>query len=138
MQVLYSLASADTALQQRTAAALARLVKDADLRLVFIERKGLDILLEPLKGGSKTEAQLEAAGEAPCCWAAAGLQARPDLQMCGWPAPSCAPSQGPQGGRPRQRLIGKLQVQPVGSAQLRGCMLAAPPAPCGSRQRLCG
>ena len=63
MQVLYSLASADAALQQRTAAALARLVKDADLRLVFIERRGLDILMEPLKDRGTKEAQIEAAGK---------------------------------------------------------------------------
>ena len=64
LQVLYSLASADTALQQRTAAALARLVKDTDLRMVFLERRGLDILADPLREmtGSR-ESQLEAAGE---------------------------------------------------------------------------
>ena len=63
--MLYSLASADAVLQQRTAAALARLVKDADLRMVFLERRGLDILAEPLRdmSGSR-ESQLEAAGEA--------------------------------------------------------------------------
>ena len=63
LQVLYSLASADAVLQQRTAAALARLVKDADLRLVFIERRGLDILLDPLRDACSKEAQLEAAGD---------------------------------------------------------------------------
>ena len=96
MQVLYSLASADTALQQRTAAALARLVKDADLRLVFIERKGLDILLEPLKGGGKTEAQLEAAG--------APLAGAP-LQACRLGAPlrgSIAAASRAPSGRQRQ------------------------------------
>ena len=63
LQVLYSLASADAALQQRTAAALSRLVKDTDLRMVFLERRGLEILMDPLKDGVGTrEAQLEAAG----------------------------------------------------------------------------
>ena len=60
-QVLYSLASDDPVLKRCTAAALARLVKDADLRMVFLDRKGLDILIEPLKDGSSRPAALEAA-----------------------------------------------------------------------------
>ena len=38
----------DKALQQRVAVALAWLGKEADLRLCFVDRKGLDVLLELL------------------------------------------------------------------------------------------
>ena len=63
-QVLYSLAAPDRVLQQRTATALARLVKEHDLKLVFVDRRGLDILLHLLVDPASTPAtQREAAGE---------------------------------------------------------------------------
>ena len=68
-QVLYSLAASDRLLQQRTATALARLVKEHDLKLVFVDRRGLDILLHLLVDASSSSAtQREAAGGSwhPC------------------------------------------------------------------------
>ena len=63
-QVLYSLAAPDRLLQQRTATALARLVKEHDLKLVFVDRRGLDILLQLLNDPASSPAtQREAAGE---------------------------------------------------------------------------
>lgn len=43
-QTLYSMASTDKVLQQRTATALARLAREEDLKTVFVDRRGLDIL----------------------------------------------------------------------------------------------
>jgi len=62
-QIIYSLISSDVTIQQRTAVALTRLVKEADLRHVFIERKGIDVLLGILTQPSADDtAQKEAAG----------------------------------------------------------------------------
>ena len=64
-QVLYSLTAPDRILQQRTATALARLVKEADLKLVFVDRRALDILLHMLTDPASSQAQhREAAGGA--------------------------------------------------------------------------
>lgn len=69
-QVLYSLGAADCVLQQRTATALARLVKEHDLKLVFVDRRGLDILLHMLTDHSSPPGnQREAAGTCSCCTA---------------------------------------------------------------------
>ncbi|KAK9809295.1 hypothetical protein WJX73_002053 [Symbiochloris irregularis] len=56
-QVLYSLTSPDRILQQRTATALARLVKEQDLKLVFVDRRALDILLQMLTDPASTSAR---------------------------------------------------------------------------------
>ena len=47
-QILYSMNCSDAVMQHRTATALARLAREADLKTVFVERKGLDILLQIL------------------------------------------------------------------------------------------
>ena len=54
----------DKAMQQRVAVALAWLGKEADLRLCFVDRKGLDVLLELLTDQRRdTASHKEAAGE---------------------------------------------------------------------------
>ena len=56
----------DKAMQQRVAVALAWLGKEADLRLCFVDRKGLDVLLELLTDQRRDAAShKEAAGEMP-------------------------------------------------------------------------
>lgn len=62
--VLFAMRGADRASRERVAAALARLVtKDEDLRSVFVDRKGLDVLLGLLTDPSRDpKAQREAAG----------------------------------------------------------------------------
>ena len=55
----------DKAMQQRVAVALAWLGKEADLRLCFVDRKGLDVLLELLTDQRRDAAShKEAAGRA--------------------------------------------------------------------------
>lgn len=64
-QILYSLSSSNPLLQQRTAVALARLAREQDLRLIFVDCKGMDVLLNILVDPSKTsEQQKDAAGRA--------------------------------------------------------------------------
>ena len=69
-QVLYTLRSTDPVLQQRTATALARLAREQDLQQVFVECKGLDVLLNLFIDPSKTnDTHKEAAGgysTSPC------------------------------------------------------------------------
>lgn len=56
----------DKAMQQRVAVALAWLGKEADLRLCFVDRKGLDVLLELLTDQRRDAAShKEAAGGVP-------------------------------------------------------------------------
>ncbi len=47
-QILYSMNCSEPTLQHRTATALARLAREGDLKTVFVDRKGLDILLSIL------------------------------------------------------------------------------------------
>lgn len=62
-QVLYSLSASNPLVQQRTAIALARLAREQDLRLIFVDRKGMDVLLNMLTDPNKSsESQKEAAG----------------------------------------------------------------------------
>ena len=62
----FSLQATDKQLQQRVAMALARLAKPTDLRECFVNRKGLEILLELLTDSRKeASVQKEAAGEPP-------------------------------------------------------------------------
>lgn len=61
-QTLYSMQSSDKLLQQRTATALARLAREEDLKTVFVDRRGLDILTSLLVDNSAESSQrLEAA-----------------------------------------------------------------------------
>ena len=61
-----SLQATDKQLQQRVAMALARLAKPTDLRECFVNRKGLEILLELLTDSRKeASVQKEAAGGCP-------------------------------------------------------------------------
>lgn len=63
-QIIYSLISSNAVLQQRTAIALTRLVRGQDLRHVFVDRKGMDVLIDMLTNAKKPGApQKEAAGE---------------------------------------------------------------------------
>lgn len=67
---LLCIQATDKAMQQRVAVALAWLGKEADLRLCFVDRKGLDVLLELLTDQRRDAAShKEAAGEVPsnCC-----------------------------------------------------------------------
>ena len=52
-QILYSMNCSDPVMQHRTATALARLAREADLKKVFVDRKGLDILLTILTDTSR-------------------------------------------------------------------------------------
>lgn len=52
-QILYSMNCSDPVMQHRTATALARLAREADLKTVFVDRKGLDILLTILTDTSR-------------------------------------------------------------------------------------
>jgi HEAT repeat protein len=62
-QVLYAMRGPDRGVRERTACALARLARDADLRTVFVDRKGLDVLLGLLTDPARDPAaQREAAG----------------------------------------------------------------------------
>ncbi len=69
-QILYSMNCSDRAMQHRTATALARLAREQDLRLVFCERKGLDILLGILTDPTREPVALREAASAlafhPC------------------------------------------------------------------------
>ena len=62
--VLFAMRGGDRASRERVAAALARLVtRDDDLRSVFVDRRGLDVLLGLLTDPSRDpRAQREAAG----------------------------------------------------------------------------
>ena len=72
--------SADRLLQQRTALSLARLAREQDLRLVFVERKGLDVLLALLSDTSRGAViQKEAAGVPPCVLGFRGFE---DFRGC--------------------------------------------------------
>lgn len=63
-QIIYSLISSNTIIQQRTAIALTRLVREGDLRQVFVDRKGIDVLINMLIDCKKPgPLQKEAAGE---------------------------------------------------------------------------
>lgn len=64
-QILYSLTSSNPLLQQRTAIALARLAREQDLRLIFVDRKGMDVLLSMLTDPSKSSEQHKEAAGAP-------------------------------------------------------------------------
>ena len=65
-QVLYSMTCPDRLMQQRTATALARLAREQDLKTVFVDRHGLDILLSLLTDAAREPAQQrEAAGAVP-------------------------------------------------------------------------
>lgn len=67
----------DKAMQQRVAVALAWLGKEADLRLCFVDRKGLDVLLELLTDQRRDDAShQEAAGEMHTVWCASGASVR--------------------------------------------------------------
>lgn len=62
-QIIYSLISSIPLIQQRTAVALTRLVKEQDLCQVFVERKGIDVLINMLIDCKKLgTTQKEAAG----------------------------------------------------------------------------
>ena len=62
-QILYSMTCPDRLMQQRTATALARLAREQDLKTVFVDRHGLDILLSLLTDVAREPAQQrEAAG----------------------------------------------------------------------------
>lgn len=62
-QIIYSLISSNAVIQQRTAIALTRLVREQDLCHVFVDRKGIDVLIELLVGCKKPgNVQKEAAG----------------------------------------------------------------------------
>ena len=52
-QILYSMNCSDPVMQHRTATALARLARENDLKTVFVDRKGLDILLNILTDPSR-------------------------------------------------------------------------------------
>ncbi len=81
-QTLYTMTSSDKLLQQRTATALARLAREEDLRTVFVDRKGLDILLALLtEPASEQGHQLEAAGE-PFCFRQGIVGLVPRLGHC--------------------------------------------------------
>ncbi len=71
-QILYSMTCPDRLMQQRTATALARLAREQDLKTVFVDRHGLDILLSLLTDAAREPAQQrEAAGAhrgwSSCC-----------------------------------------------------------------------
>ena len=83
-QILYSMNCSDRAMQHRTATALARLAREQDLKLVFCERKGLDILLGILTDPTREPVALREAASAPppLCWGC--LPVWPSLCMaCG-------------------------------------------------------
>lgn len=62
----FCIQATDKAMQQRVAVALAWLGKEADLRLCFVDRKGLDVLLELLTDQRRDAAShKEAAGGVP-------------------------------------------------------------------------
>ena len=64
--IIYSLISSNALIQQRTAVALTRLVREKDLRQVFVDRKGIDVLINMLIDCKKIGApQREAAGKLP-------------------------------------------------------------------------
>lgn len=66
-QILYSMNCSDPTMQHRTATALARLAREADLKRVFVDRKGLDILLAILTDANRdATCHKEAAGALPC------------------------------------------------------------------------
>ena len=46
--VVFMLRSSDRVVQQRAAMALARMAPEADLRAIFVDKRGLDVLLDML------------------------------------------------------------------------------------------
>lgn len=65
-QIMYSMNTADRVMQHRTTTALARLGREADLKTIFIDRKGLDILISILTDPTRDPTTLrEAAGSLP-------------------------------------------------------------------------
>ena len=75
-QILYSMHCADGRMRHRTATALARLAREQDLRHVFVDRKGLDILIGILTDPAREPLQLKEA---------AGARARARMHACGSP-----------------------------------------------------
>ena len=66
-QILYSMNCSDAIMQHRTATALARLARENDLKTVFVDRKGLDILLQILTDPKRDAiCHKEAAGVLTC------------------------------------------------------------------------
>lgn len=62
-QILYSMNTSDRIMQHRTTTALARLAREQDLETIFIDRKGLDILISILTDSTRDPTTLrEAAG----------------------------------------------------------------------------
>jgi hypothetical protein len=62
-QIMYSMSTADRIMQHRTTTALARLGREQDLKTIFIDRKGLDILISILTDPTRDPTTLrEAAG----------------------------------------------------------------------------
>ncbi|BDA48602.1 probable vacuolar protein 8 [Coccomyxa sp. Obi] len=62
-QIMYSMNTSDRIMQHRTSTALARLGREQDLKTIFIDRKGLDILIAILTDPSRDPTTLrEAAG----------------------------------------------------------------------------
>jgi hypothetical protein len=72
-QILYSMNCSDPVMQHRTATALARLARENDLKTVFVDRKGLDILLNILTDPSR---------DAICHKEAAGVPQLLPLAQC--------------------------------------------------------
>lgn len=67
-QILYSMNCSDPVMQHRTATALARLARENDLKTVFVDRKGLDILLNILTDPTRDAiCHKEAAGPSDKC-----------------------------------------------------------------------
>lgn len=66
-QIMYSMNTSDRIMQHRTSTALARLGREQDLKTIFIDRKGLDILIAILTDTSRDPTTLrEAAGALTC------------------------------------------------------------------------
>ena len=77
-QILYSMNCSEPMLQHRTATALARLAREGDLKTVFVDRKGLDILLSILTDPTRDAiCHKEAAGEV--IWRSGVLAAQESL-----------------------------------------------------------
>ncbi len=66
-QIMYSMNTSDRIMQHRTSTALARLGREQDLKTIFIDRKGLDILISILTDTTRDPTTLrEAAGALTC------------------------------------------------------------------------
>jgi len=64
-QILYSMNTSDRIMQHRTTTALARLAREQDLKTIFIDRKGLDILISILTDSTRDPTTLREAAGAP-------------------------------------------------------------------------